>query len=121
MEIHHAIEQQVLKRYPGVASKAELHSLQNLRGIPDAIKNEVQDRLIREAWDEFYKRHPVVATQQELLDWATHIDRLYGPQFDPPVAAFRWRIRNKWDDIHMACPGEFESPQIRSRRLARPT
>lgn len=32
--VHHAIEQQVLKRYPGLFTKADIHALDNLRGIP---------------------------------------------------------------------------------------
>lgn len=32
--VHHAVEQQVLKRYPGVVKNDEMHSLENLRGIP---------------------------------------------------------------------------------------
>lgn len=32
--VHHAVEQQVLKRYPGVVKNEEMHSLENLRGIP---------------------------------------------------------------------------------------
>lgn len=39
--IHHAIEQQVLKRYPAVILSEELHSLENLRGILKSINNDV--------------------------------------------------------------------------------
>ena len=31
--VHHAVEQQVQRRYPGLVSDSELHSLENLRGI----------------------------------------------------------------------------------------
>jgi hypothetical protein len=34
-QVHHAIEQQVLDRYPGLFSEQEINSLENLRGIPD--------------------------------------------------------------------------------------
>ncbi len=33
--IHHAVEQQVMRRYPpGLFDRYELHSIENLRGIP---------------------------------------------------------------------------------------
>src|SRR5690606_20102290 len=32
--VHHAVEQQVLRRFPGLFSEAEIHALSNLRGIP---------------------------------------------------------------------------------------
>lgn len=34
MVIHHAIEQQVLTKYPNVFRRDEINSLENLRGIP---------------------------------------------------------------------------------------
>ena len=39
--VHHAVEQQVLKRYPGVVTEAEIHSLENLRGIPKALNSDL--------------------------------------------------------------------------------
>jgi uncharacterized Zn-binding protein involved in type VI secretion len=32
--VHHAVEQQIQNRYPGLVKNEELHSLENLRGIP---------------------------------------------------------------------------------------
>lgn len=32
--VHHAVEQQVMRRYPNLVRKEEMHSLENLRGIP---------------------------------------------------------------------------------------
>ncbi|MBV2355416.1 hypothetical protein KUM39_13735 [Streptomyces sp. J2-1] len=37
--VHHTIEQQVLKRYPGLFSPDEIHSLENLCGIPKGYIN----------------------------------------------------------------------------------
>lgn len=82
--VHHAVEQQVLRRYPGLVSENELHSLPNLRGIPNELNNSVHLSDIRKAWNRFYKEHPS-PTQQELLDQATSLDTMYGPQFNPPV------------------------------------
>ncbi|PZU07873.1 MAG: hypothetical protein DI622_17290, partial [Chryseobacterium sp.] len=39
--VHHAVEQQVLKRYPGLVTESEMHSLENLRGIPKEINSDV--------------------------------------------------------------------------------
>jgi hypothetical protein len=35
--VHHAVEQQVLTKFPGVVSSAEINSIENLRGIPYEI------------------------------------------------------------------------------------
>ncbi len=82
--VHHAVERQVLTRYPGVFTELELHSIQNLRGIAmgDAVTHL---STIRRLWDEFYFAHPDSATRQQLLDWATHIDDTLGSRFLPPV------------------------------------
>lgn len=79
--VHHAIEQQVFKRYPGRFTESEIHSLENLRGIPNSINADIHLSKIRKAWNRFYKANPD-ATRQQLLDEATRIDRLFGSQFD---------------------------------------
>ena len=81
--VHHAVEQQVLKRYPGVFTEAEIHSLENLRGIPKASNAELHLSQIRRAWNEFYRLHPT-ATKQEILDYAGKVDAKFGAGFTPP-------------------------------------
>jgi len=82
--VHHAVERQVLVRYPGLVTPAELHSLENLRGIPTQLNPTLHLRDIRREWDAFYRRTPN-PTQQQLLDQATRIDDMYGHLFWPPV------------------------------------
>jgi len=82
--VHHAVEQQVLTRYPGVLSEAELHSLENLRGIPKEINSDLHLKQIRREWNQFY-RETANPTQEELLRKATEIDAKFGTQFRPPV------------------------------------
>jgi hypothetical protein len=86
--VHHAVEQQVLNKFPGVVTEAEIHSLENLRGIPYEINNTVHLSDIRVEWNRFYK--PFVAsgttpTQTQLLQKATEIDLKFGSQFNPPI------------------------------------
>ena len=76
--VHHAVEQQVLTKYPGVITEAELHSLENLRGIPKSINSDVHLSKIRIEWNKFYKQFDLngtVPTRQQLLDKATEIDK----------------------------------------------
>jgi RHS repeat-associated protein len=80
--VHHAIEQQVTIRYPGIITDAELHSLENLRGIPLDQNSRVHLRNIRREWDEFYATHPI-ATKQQLLQKVHEIDAAYGHEFLP--------------------------------------
>lgn len=83
--VHHAVEQQAQRRYPGVVSDAEMHSLENLRGIPSDLNSDVHLSKIRKMWDDFYELHPETATKEQLLQKATEIDDLYGNLFNPPI------------------------------------
>ncbi len=83
--VHHAVEQQVLDRYPGVLTDSELHSLENLRGIPNGANAQTHLREIRKEWNAFYRQHPEHATKEQLLDKATEIDNKYGHLFGPPI------------------------------------
>ena len=83
--VHHAVEQQVRKHYPETVSQSELHSLENLRGIPKGeVNNRVHLSQLRKEWNRFYKANPN-PTKDDLLDFATKMDDKYGHQFDPPV------------------------------------
>ena len=82
--VHHGVEQQVLDLYPGRFTPAEIHSLENLRGIPRSINPDVHLSKIRKEWNKFY-RNNANATRQQILDEATRIDSLFGSQFDPPL------------------------------------
>jgi hypothetical protein len=37
--VHHAVEQRVLKLFPGVLSESEIHSLENLRGHSQKVEH----------------------------------------------------------------------------------
>lgn len=83
--MHHAVEQSVRTRYPHLnITDAEMHSLENLRGIPKEMNPELHLREIRKAWNEWYKSNPA-PTKQEVLDFATNMDDRFGHLFVPPV------------------------------------
>ena len=82
--VHHAVEQQALTRFPGTVTEAEIHSLENLRGIPKEINSDVHLSQIRRSWNDFYRNNPS-PTPQHLLDHATTIDEQFGHLFNPPV------------------------------------
>ena len=82
--VHHAVEQQVLTKYPGVATEAEMHSLENLRGIPRHLNSELHLSKIRREWNRFYQENPTT-TRRKLLKKATEIDAKYGSHFNPPI------------------------------------
>lgn len=82
--VHHAIEQQVLKRYLGILNESEIHSLENLRGIPKELNSDLHLSKIRREWNAFYRTHPN-PTKQELLNKASEIDQKFGSQFNPPI------------------------------------
>ena len=82
--VHHAIERQVLKNYPNLFTEAELHSLENLRGIPKTINSDVHLSKIRVEWNKFYSSTPN-PTRQQFLQKAKEIDDMFGSQFYPPI------------------------------------
>ena len=83
--VHHAIEQQVLKRYPGLFTEAEIHALENLRGVPKSMNPALHLSKIRRAWNDFYRTH-ASPTKQQVLDFAAHLDRQFGALFTPPLS-----------------------------------
>ncbi|ADD40344.1 hypothetical protein [Stackebrandtia nassauensis] len=83
--VHHAVEQKTLKLYQGAVTESEMHSYENLRGIPKGeTNNRVHLSAIRMSWNEFYRDNPS-PTKQQLLDHATKVDNEYGHQFNPPI------------------------------------
>ncbi|WP_024658107.1 PAAR domain-containing protein [Pseudomonas syringae USA007] len=82
--VHHAVEQQVEKFYPGLVKSEELHSIENLRGIPKELNSKLHLSAIRKEWNRFYSQNKS-PTKQQLLDKATEIDKIYGSQFTPPI------------------------------------
>jgi len=80
--VHHAVEQQILKRYPGLFSESEIHSMNNLRGIPRTVNPDVHLSQIRRAWNEFYRSHPR-PTRQQVLDFAAELDARFQSVFQP--------------------------------------
>jgi hypothetical protein len=84
--VHHAVEQQAIRRYPDAQiTPNEMHSLENLRGVP---KGEVNSRVhlseLRKEWNRFYRDNPAPA-KQDLLKFATQLDKKYGHEFNPPI------------------------------------
>ncbi|WP_245437170.1 hypothetical protein [Mesorhizobium helmanticense] len=82
--VHHAAERQILTRYLGLVAEDEMHSLQNLRGIPKGLDDLLHKTVFRFEWNKFYRLHPQ-PTRQQVLDYVTYIDKKYGHLFNPPI------------------------------------
>ncbi|MFC3960204.1 DUF4157 domain-containing protein [Halovivax cerinus] len=86
--VHHAVEKRMASgentNWPDIVSQSEIHSLENLRGIPKELNSEVHLSEIRREWDKFYDENPS-PSKEELLNKATEIDDAYGHVFEPPV------------------------------------
>ena len=79
--VHHSVEQQVLKRYPGLFTAEEINAYDMLRGVPKEINGKVHLSQIRRLWDNFYKivdAGEVPLTQESFLNKAREIDKLLG-------------------------------------------
>jgi hypothetical protein len=82
--VHHAVEQRILNKYPHLISEMEMHSLENLRGIPLELNADLHLSKIRRSWDDFYLQYPH-PTREQLLRKASEIDAHFGHLFLPPV------------------------------------
>ncbi|WUD76777.1 polymorphic toxin-type HINT domain-containing protein [Streptomyces sp. NBC_00510] len=82
--VHHAVERQALKKYPGLFTIDELNAPENLRGIPSSVNSDLHLSRIRILWNGFYSANPT-ATRQQVLDYATFIDDFLGGEFEPRV------------------------------------
>lgn len=84
--VHHAIPQQVLKNYPNLLTEWEIHSLENLRGIPKSLDATLHKSNIAKEWNEFYRMNPASSvTKQKLIDQASAIDQKFGHLFEPKL------------------------------------
>ncbi|MEI3611232.1 LXG domain-containing protein [Pseudogracilibacillus sp. SO30301A] len=82
--VHHAIEQQVLKKYPNLFTLDEIHALENLRGIPKKINSDIHLSKLRKDWNRFYRNHPN-PTKEEIINYMIELDKKYGENFNPPI------------------------------------
>lgn len=86
--VHHAVEQTTNNRYDDLIDPSQMHSPENLRGIPNDLNGELHLSAIRTAWNRFYKAFDeagVTPTQDDLLEFATIIDDVFGHLIIPPV------------------------------------
>jgi hypothetical protein len=83
--VYHAVEQQVLTKpqTKGLFTYEEIHSIDNLRGIPKEINSDLHLSKIRKEWNRFYKEFP--NPKQQILDKAADIDKKFGHLFNPPL------------------------------------
>jgi len=82
--VHHAIEQDIINKYPGLFTISEIHSLENLRGVPKNQNSLLHLSQIRKIWNKFYRETPQPSRSQ-IIDKATEIDNLFGNQFKPTL------------------------------------
>jgi hypothetical protein len=80
--VHHAVEQQILRRFPNLFTRAEIDAIDNLRGIPNNLNNTLHLSDIRRAWNEFYRRVPT-PTKDQVLQYAENVDKRFGHLFTP--------------------------------------
>jgi hypothetical protein len=92
MQIHHALPQDVTNKFPSLGIAPEqMHSLENLRGIPKdiiGVDPDNPDRKLHDhitaLWKKFYDSNPS-ATIEDILKKVKEIDDAYGHHFIPPV------------------------------------
>jgi RHS repeat-associated protein len=86
--VHHAIEQQAAKKFPGSITQNQLHAIDNLRGIPKELNNKLHLSQIRMEWNRFYAPFRASGTSptfDQLSLKRLEIDKMFGRYFNPPV------------------------------------
>ncbi|MBW9154749.1 hypothetical protein, partial [Clostridium estertheticum] len=86
--VHHSVEQQVLRKYPDIFTKEEIHAYESLRGIPKEVNSEVHLSKIRIEWNKFYKdiaKGKIELTKENFLNKAKVIDGKFGDKFNPKI------------------------------------
>jgi hypothetical protein len=84
-DVHHAVPQQIRTLRPDLFSEMEIHSIQNLRGIPTGMERTLHPMITKE-WNTFFRANPASSlTRNKLLEEATRIDQTYGHFFNPAL------------------------------------
>jgi hypothetical protein len=83
--VHHAVPQKIQRRFSTLISIAEIHSLENLRGIPKNENGWMHLSMINTAWNGFLRDVSPKTTREDILDYATKVDDMLGAFFLPPV------------------------------------
>jgi len=82
--VHHSLPQDLLTKYPGLFSAAEVNDVANLRGIYKSTNSKLHNGKINKDWFRFFKAHKSVGlSQQRVTDMRNLVDNQYGFQFIP--------------------------------------
>lgn len=82
LQVHHAVPQWVLTRHPNLGiTPNQMHSLENLRGIPNGTLDHTT---ITNYWEAFSNSNPN-PDMDEILDYVKFIDDEFGHLMIPPV------------------------------------
>ena len=87
-QVHHAIPQDVFKKWPTLFDKKIKHSLDNLRGIPAEGASKLHQGEIHTLWNDFYQIYreaKVTPTKEAVEGMVKQIDELFGHRFNPPI------------------------------------
>ena len=87
-QVHHAIPQDVFKKWPTLFDKKIKHSLDNLRGIPAEGASKLHQGEIHTLWNDFYEIYreaKVTPTKEAVEGMVKQIDELFGHRFNPPI------------------------------------
>jgi len=86
LEVHHALPQTLLDRFPGMFKAKEIHSLEYLRGIPESAMKDGKSvhQLITQSWKVFLADVDQ-PTREQVLKHMRELDDQYGQYFNPPL------------------------------------
>jgi hypothetical protein len=93
-QVHHAIEVQVLSRYPGVYTPGEINQFQNMRGIPPELgrRTQLHNSKIREILDRHYVALDAEIVRRGLKSGNADYNALVRQWMDDARAEIDWAL-----------------------------
>ncbi len=93
-QVHHAVEVQVLSRYPGVYTQGEINQFQNMRGIPPEVgrRTQLHNSKIREILDRHYVALDAEIARQGLTPGTPEYNALVRRWMDDARAEIDWAL-----------------------------
>lgn len=93
-QVHHAIEVQVLSRYPGVYTPGEINQAANMRGIPPELlrRTQLHNSKIREVLDRHYVGLDAEIARRGLAPGTPAYDQLVRAWLDDARAEIDWSL-----------------------------
>jgi Domain of unknown function (DUF4157) len=105
-QVHHAIEVQVLSRYPGVYTPGEINDFANMRGIPPELgrRTQLHNSKIREILDRHYRGLNAEIARRGLQPGTSEYNQLVRQYLDSARQEVDWALGQFFSEQRAGLP-----------------